>query len=593
MKDIFISQIKQDINFKLNLKLYIILKIKKMQKNYIYALFLFLLTIFLNISESIGDSSVKPSSIFKDNKSNDENINSDKFNYLTIKLNKKKHAHITSTNSTYCKNKSYSGCNNSSNNNLSEINSANFIQLGNFGKLNIKALDLSILSNFQKAIAIEPIKIKNYYNMQYYGSLIVGSQKQEFSVIIDTGSNILWLPSTDCLECRNYTNKYNSSESLSSKNLNKTVNITYGKGFVEGNLFSDDVLIAENYGVKGMNFLAINKELDLDGTISDGLLGLGIYFEHNKNFSFIYSLYSQKLINKPAFTFYLTDSTFSNRLYLGDITENHNLDSLWSKMQSCDVNNSSEIYSKYWACDIVSISTSNYTLEKSNLDFLQDENTYLKNTTNPNNEKNIQSSYEFRTTSKAIFDTGSSLVFMPPTDFLNLIPFFSSKALDNLCTLSYGFQIFCKCKSPKDFGSIYLNFSRGKFIIDFESIIDYLPSSEYQCRFQIVLDLFTFDTWILGDSVLRYSFLTFDMQDKKISFLQNSGIVTDSAITGDASPAIPPSGEKTSYNLKFLLYFIIISVSLLFAYSIYACFADKNNNGNPPTNEGYDRLANN
>jgi len=535
---------------------------------------------------------------------NENDINSiknkiqNKYNYLTLRLTKKSIKQDQTKDNA-------------------NLISQQFFQLSDATKLNIKHLDISTIMNFHKAISIEPIKIRNYYNMQYYANILVGAEKQEFSVIIDTGSNILWLPSSNCTLCRNYTHKYNELQSTTGKLLNKTLNITYGKGFVEGDLFSDEIYISDNFGVKNMYFLSVDKELQLDGTISDGLLGMGIYSENTKNFSFIYNLFTQNIINKPAFTFYLTDSSFSNRLYIGDIKENTQLADFWAQAQSCQVNNSSEIFSKYWACDVMSISTSNATFEKSNLDFLEDskgksDNNYrlLMNENNVN--ENISSSnsamtqdiynlngnstnFNFRTTSKAIFDTGSSLVFIPPNDFLNLIPYFSAKALDGMCTLSYSFQIHCKCKTPTDFGSIYLNFAKGRFIIDFESIIDYMPSSEYQCRFQMILDLFNFDTWILGDSVLRYSFITFDMQSREISFLQNSGIITDSNILGNENKnqnLNPSSGNQTNTNnkLTYLMYFIIFSLATLFAYCILKCYQDKDD----IIDEGnYNRLANN
>jgi len=512
--------------------------------------------------------------------------NKTKYNYMTLKLTKKSSSIFPSpaasasseSQGEYVQNAASS----KANNNYIQKLSQQFFQLSDASKLNIKHLDISALTSLQNAIAIEPIKIRNYFNMQYYATLFVGASRQEFSVIIDTGSNLLWLPSSNCSLCRNYTNKYNESTSSTNKLLNKTINITYGKGFVEGDLFSDDVFIAENFGVKNMHFLSVDKELELDGTISDGLLGLGLYFENNKNFSFVYGLFQQGLINK----------------------------------------NSSRIFSKYWACDVLSISTTNETFEKSNLDFLQDSNeNYLYNSNNENtindkisdsnnnydttlnsnfSAKTAATNYQFKTTSKAIFDTGSSLVFMPPNDFMNLIPYFSAKAQGGLCTLSYAFQIHCKCSSPRDFGSIYLNFATGKFVIDFESIIDYMPSSEYQCRFQIILDLFNFDTWILGDSVLRYSFITFDMEKREVSFLQNAGMITDSNIIGadkasnkNADDRLEGQSQKQQdWIFYYCVYFVVFCLAALFSYALYKCFSDKDDL-NHSDDRQYHRLANN
>jgi hypothetical protein len=443
-------------------------------------------------------------------------------------------------------------------------------------KLHENSIKNFIKETYSNLYSIQPIKIKNFYNMQYYTNLIIGSNKQEFSVIIDTGSNVLWLPSSNCQveNCRNYTEKFSFLESSSSKNLNKTLNITYGKGFVDGNLISDNVFIDENFGVKDFNFLLVDKELDLEGTISDGLLGLGNYKENDRNFSFIYGLYTQGLISKPIFTFYLTDSIMSNRLYLGDIRENHQLDSLLNNTQKCKVNNDSSIYSNYWACDILSISTSNETFNKDKLDYLNDneEKNYNENEYNNNNIGKRENVTNFRTLSKAIFDTGTSIVFIPINDFIELIPFLISKAKLNICTLSQNFQIFCKCNNPSDFGSIYMNFENGnKFVIDFESIIDYIPGNEYECAFQVIIEIFGMDTWILGDSVLRYTFLTFDMENKQISFLQNALQITDSEIKGENN--LNENGENnfSQFIYQMGIYIAVFSLGILLGYALLKC----------------------
>ena len=520
--------------------------------------FIFSILYFYFISEIIYSKQRNNSSDLNNlNKANNKTSN---FNYLTIKINKTENFKPNKIfNSNYIEN-------NYRTNRFIDLNNKQSPNLENFKQ-----------KKFQE-ISVEPIKIKNYYDMQYYATLFIGSNKKEISVIIDTGSNILWVPSENCTECRNYTSKYNSTKSTTSLDLKKKLNITYGKGYVDGYLVSDDIFMSSTFGVKNMNFLVVNKELDLDGTISDGLLGLGIFFEQNKNFSFIYNLYQQKIINKPVFTFYLTDSIYSNRLYIGDIRENHLLDQYWAQMQTCQVNNNSLVYSKYWACDIISITTSNSTSEKSNLDFLEETDFNLYNSTNTQEILTTSGAVEFKTNSKAIFDTGSSIVFIPPNDFLNLIEYFTEKAVEKKCKLSNMYQIYCKCKSPRDFGSIYLNFAKAKFQIDFESVIDYLPSSEYQCSFQIILDLFNFDSWILGDSVLRYTFITFDMDRREVSFIQNAGVLTDSNIKGENLINGGSTMKDNNGSFMYLIYFLILIFILLSGYSIYKCYSQRFDN---------------
>lgn len=389
------------------------------------------------------------------------------------------------------------------------------------------------------------IQLNNRHDVQYYGDIYIGIPKKKLTVIFDTGSNILWVPSSKCETCRINSIRYNPLTSKSSENLNKLKSISFAVGYVEGDMFTDTVSLNSHKAIlksfnnelsaEKINILNVNKEINLTGTTSDGVMGLGVYNEGNSYNSFIESLYNQKQINSPSFTFYLFGVNNISRLYVGDILNNVYISKIFkNNKQECLVDS----YALYWEC---------YSYNGIKL-------------TNYNNDK-IKT---FNTNSTFIFDTGSSYTLIPKSDFMIIFDFLK---LEHNCIISKDNQLLCKCLSKNEFGKIEINFDdKNKYVLNLNNMIEFYKSSNFQCHFQINMEVYDLNTWVLGDSALRRNLISFNMYERKITFIQNiSGIIDDNKIA--QNKWINKAGSFL-YSIIFWIV-IIATVGLIILFLLY------------------------
>ena len=262
-------------------------------------------------------------------------------------------------------------------------------------------------------------------------------------------------------------------------------------------------------------------------------MGLGIYNEGDPYNSYIETLYNQKQINSPSFSFYLFGVNNISRLYVGDILNNVYIAKLFKdKKQECIVDSNN----LYWEC---------YPFKGIKL---------------INNDKNKT----FYTNSSIIFDTGSSYTLIPKNDFMAIFNFLK---LDHNCMINIDNQLVCQCLKKNEFGKIEIHFDdKNKFVMNLNEMIEYYQNSNYQCHFQIIMELYDLNTWVLGDSALRKNLINFNMYERKISFIQNiSGIIDDNKIA--QNKWIYKNGSWF-YTLLFW-FIIIVTIGLLVLFILY------------------------
>ncbi|KAK8607817.1 hypothetical protein V6N13_023267 [Hibiscus sabdariffa] len=174
------------------------------------------------------------------------------------------------------------------------------------------------------------VALKNYMDAQYYGEIGVGTPPQNFTVIFDTGSSNLWVPSSKCyfsISCY-FHSKYKASESKTYKKNGKSAAIHYGTGAISG-FFSYDHVQVGDLVVEDQQFIEATKEPGLTFLVAkfDGILGLGFKEISVGNAVPVwYNMIKQGLIKDPVFSFWLNRNVgeeVGGEIVFGGVDPNH------------------------------------------------------------------------------------------------------------------------------------------------------------------------------------------------------------------------------------------------------------------------------
>ncbi|OVA03402.1 Peptidase A1 [Macleaya cordata] len=178
---------------------------------------------------------------------------------------------------------------------------------------------------------IDIVALKNYMDAQYFGEIGVGSPPQNFSVIFDTGSSNLWVPSSKCssVSCL-FHSKYKSSESNTYKKNGKSASLQYGTGAISG-FFSEDNVKIGDFAVKNQEFIEATNETGGTFLLAkfDGILGLGFQDISVGNAEPVwYNMVKQGLVKDPVFSFWFNrnardEEEEGGEIVFGGVDSNH------------------------------------------------------------------------------------------------------------------------------------------------------------------------------------------------------------------------------------------------------------------------------
>ncbi len=133
----------------------------------------------------------------------------------------------------------------------------------NFGKRTNKKLNSIDKSNISQ-------DIKNLNNYLFAIDIKFGSNGQSFTLLIDTGSEITWVPG---IISENNNKYYNPGSSTTSRRTSDSLSYRYASGSVSGQYYTDQI----NFMIRN-NFyftFGVVTTMNLERSGFDGILGLG------------------------------------------------------------------------------------------------------------------------------------------------------------------------------------------------------------------------------------------------------------------------------------------------------------------------------
>ncbi|CAD8158927.1 unnamed protein product [Paramecium pentaurelia] len=321
---------------------------------------------------------------------------------------------------------------------------------------------------------MDAFKLSNYGNVQYYGPIQIGTPNQQLSVIFDTGSPYLWVPSDNCsiFKCH-LSKRFQTSKSSTYKNFSKPDEVEYASGGCKGFWGSDYVqLLGDSNTRVQTNILFTYQDSGFEAVQSDGLLGLS----NDKEIANIFDLaYKQGQIKSNLFAMELKSINDQSLFYYDDIPNEIMNNVEWIRVLRKD----------YWTVKVLNIQLN----------------------------ENFMSSGKIK---EALIDSGTSLLYLPE----NVVISIYQELILNNCRLLDG-NVFCPCLIPRNQVDNYpkIKFYLEGIILELD-INDYmLLDFQYQGLCYIGIEIESqMNLMIFGDIVMRKYIIVFDKQSNNIGF---------------------------------------------------------------------------
>merc|ERR1719253_2431280 len=207
---------------------------------------------------------------------------------------------------------------------------------------------------------------KVVHKTAYYGKVEIGTPKQPVTVVFDTGSGNLMVPSTYCrshactMHKRFDRKKSATAEDIEADGspsrkgaLRDQITVTFGTGEISGVFIQDDVCMGSL--CTNMHFVGATDETEdpFSSFNFDGVLGLALpEMSQGPAFSLMDHLVQNKALRQPLFSVFLSDSDMeSSEITFGAVKDEHMVTPMFWQSVTRD--------SGYWQVQIEDITINN------------------------------------------------------------------------------------------------------------------------------------------------------------------------------------------------------------------------------------------
>uniref|UniRef100_A0A8D1IDC6 Pregnancy-associated glycoprotein 2-like n=2 Tax=Sus scrofa TaxID=9823 RepID=A0A8D1IDC6_PIG len=316
-------------------------------------------------------------------------------------------------------------------------------------------------------------RLRNYFDMIYVGNITVGTPPQQFSVVFDTGSTDLWVPSVYChsMACVTH-NIFDPFQSSTFRFSATPIRLEYGSGMVSGFLGYDTVRIGRLI-IMGQGFCITSWEESktFEHAPFDGMLGLGYASLGIRGVTPVFDNIKRRgFLDQPVFAFYLSTKSeqgsvvifggVDHRYYRGDLR--------WVPLSK----------PHYWQIALDRISWRGYVIA-------------------------------CKAGCQAIVDTGTSLLRGPNADVRNIQKLIGAHYFHR--------EYVIRCSAPDTLPDIVFTINNVQYPVPARAYIRKNTNGICLSNFKGLIGHFNREAiWILGDVFLRLYFTVFDRGQNRI-----------------------------------------------------------------------------